>query len=196
MIITKVRIIFTAVILIVMLLITSRAPFSLGKGNPTVIDSAAAVQLSEDKYYRVTWVIDGDTIVIKVGRKSVKVRLIGVETPEIKDSDKLTQTSRRTRKSVAITKKLGLQARDFTKKLTTGKLVRLEYESDKISLDKYNRLLAYVFLKDGIFLNAELIKQGYGRIYRGYPFKYAAQFHKLEEEARAKKLGIWKDQRR
>lgn len=190
---SKIRVIGVALIIIGAIIFISLGLSVLVKGNERVISSTPAIHPTEGKYYRVTWVIDGDTIVIKVGGKSTKVRLIGVDTPEIVESDKLTYTSRKSGKSVEAIQKRGFQARDFAIKLVKGKLVRVEFESGKISLDKYNRLLAYVFRKDGTFLNAELIRQGYGRVYRGYPFKYAAEFYKLEREARAKKLQIWKD---
>jgi micrococcal nuclease len=44
--------------------------------------------------------------------------------------------------------------------MVEGKEVRLEFDWQR--RDKYGRLLAYVYLPDGTFLNAELIKQGYG----------------------------------
>jgi endonuclease YncB( thermonuclease family) len=43
---------------------------------------------------------------------------------------------------------------------------RLEFDWQR--RDKYNRLLAYVYLLDGTFLNAEIIKQGYGFAYAGF----------------------------
>jgi len=57
--------------------------------------------------------------------------------------------------------------------------------------DKYGRTLAYVFLEDGTFLNAEIIKQGYGFAYTRYPFKYLEEFRKYEREARENKRGLW-----
>ena len=71
-----------------------------------------------------------------------------------------------------------------------GKEVRLEYDWQR--RDKYNRLLAYVYLLDGTFLNAEIIKQGYGFAYTRFPFKYLQEFRKYEKEARENKKGLWK----
>jgi len=89
-----------------------------------------------------TRVVDGDTIVLDGNEK---VRLIGVDTPETKDP----------RKSVQY---FGKEASDFTKRMVEGKKVGLEYDWQKI--EKYGRTLAYVYLEDGTFLNAEIIKQG------------------------------------
>jgi micrococcal nuclease len=74
--------------------------------------------------------------------------------------------------------------------MVEGKEVRLEYDWQK--RDKYGRLLAYVFLMDGTFLNAEIIKQGYGFAYTRYPFKYLDEFRRYEREARENKRGLWK----
>jgi len=54
------------------------------------------------------------------------------------------------------------------------------------------RLLAYVYLIDGTFLNAEIIKQGYGFAYTRYPFKFMEELRLYEREAREKKRGLWK----
>jgi len=57
---------------------------------------------------------------------------------------------------------------------------------------RYRRLLAYVYLMDGTFLNAEIIKQGYGFAYTRYPFKYLDEFRRYEKEARENRRGLWK----
>ena len=58
--------------------------------------------------------------------------------------------------------------------------------------DKYWRTLAYVYLEDGTFLNAEIIRQGYGFAYTRFPFKYLEEFRKFEREARDAGRGMWK----
>jgi len=119
-------------------------------------------------------VIDGDTIHLENGEK---VRLIGVDTPEFSHPIKPVQFYTR-------------EATIFTKKLIEGKKIRLEYDEQK--RDKYDRLLAYVYLEDGTFINAEILKQGYGFAYTKYPFKYLDQFKEYEKSAREQELGLWK----
>jgi len=75
------------------------------------------------------------------------------------------------------------------RRLVDGKTVRVEYDWNR--KDKYNRTLAYVYLLDGTFVNAEVIRQGYGFAYTRYPFKYLDQFRKLEREARVTNRGLW-----
>lgn len=69
-------------------------------------------------------------------------------------------------------------------------MVRLEYDWQR--KDSYGRLLAYVYLEDGTFLNAEIIKQGYGYAYTNYPFRYLKEFRSYEKQAREGKQGLWK----
>ena len=118
-------------------------------------------------------VVDGDTIVLDGNEK---VRLIGVDTPETKDPRKPVQY-------------FGKEASEFTRNLVEGRKVRLEYYQNKI--DKYGRTLAYVYLEDGTFLNAEIIKQGYGFAYTIFPFKYLEEFRQYEKEARENERGLW-----
>jgi micrococcal nuclease len=103
--------------------------------------------------------------------------LIGVDTPEME----------RPRQPV---ERFAKEAYLFTKKMVEGKEVRLEY--DQTRRDRYNRILAYVYLMDGTFLNAEIIKQGYGYAYLKYPFKYTEEFRGYEREARKNKRGLWR----
>jgi len=70
-----------------------------------------------------------------------------------------------------------------------GKMVVIEY--DRQRRDRYGRLLGYVYLSDGTFLNAEIIKEGYGFAYIRYPFKYLYEFRNYEREAREKRNGLW-----
>jgi micrococcal nuclease len=115
-----------------------------------------------------------DTLLLTNGEY---VRLIGIGIPETKHPEKPVEYS-------------GREARLFTKKMVEGKEVRLEY--DQTRRDRYGRILAYVYLMDGTFLNAEIIKQGYGFAYVKYPFKYMEEFRKYEREARQKGRGLWR----
>lgn len=108
-------------------------------------------------FYLCTRVIDGDTIVAEIDGKHEKIRLIGVDTPETVHPSKPVEY-------------FSKEASEFTKRMVEGKQVRLEFDWQK--RDKYGRLLAYIFLIDGVFVNAEIVKQGYGHAYTRFPFKY------------------------
>ena len=132
-------------------------------------------------------VIDGDTLQLETGER---VRLIGIDTPEMHESNKLYRDSQRTKQDISTIQKLGQRAYKFTKNLVEGKRVSLEFDVEK--RDRYGRLLAYVYLKDGTFVNAEIVKQGYASLMAIPPnVKYAQFFLKLYREAREKRRGLW-----
>jgi micrococcal nuclease len=132
-----------------------------------------SLPLAGQPWRTVERIVDGDTIVLDGGEK---VRLIGVDTPETVDP----------RKSVEY---FGKEASEFTKRSAEGKRVRLEYDWQRT--DKYGRTLAYVYLESGAFLNAEIIKQGYGHAYTQFPFKYMEEFRGYEKQARESACGLW-----
>lgn len=128
---------------------------------------------SSDRLLAVVRVVDGDTLVVAgVG----PVRLIGVDTPESVDPRRPVQG-------------FGREAAAFTERLVAGRRVRLEYDWQR--RDAYGRTLAYVFLPDGTFVNAEIVRQGYGFAYTRFPFKYLDEFRRLEREAREHGRGLW-----
>lgn len=143
---------------------------------------------SDGSFYTVTRVIDGDTIVLSDGRK---VRLIGVDTPEVYYSEKLVNDSKRSGQDIKTIQGLGRRASEFTKKLCLGKKVRLEYDVDR--KDRYKRTLAYVYLEDGTFLNGKIIQEGFAQVMTVVPnVKHADLFLKLQKEARDSNKGLWK----
>ena len=61
------------------------------------------------------------------------------------------------------------------------------------TFDHYHRVLAYFFLRDGTFLNARLLREGYAMVLTVPPnVRYAEQFVKLARRAREKGRGLWK----
>lgn len=133
-------------------------------------------------------VIDGDTLQLESGER---VRLIGIDTPEMHESDKLYRDSQRTQQDIRTIKELGRRAYEFTKNLVEGKRVSLEFDVDKY--DKYDRLLAYVYLKDGTFVNAKIVQEGFASLMTIPPnVKYTDLFLKLYQQARNNRRGLWK----
>jgi micrococcal nuclease len=134
--------------------------------------------------------VDGDTLKLENGER---VRLIGIDTPEVHESAKLYRDARKSGRDAAAIQKLGRKAANFTKKLVDGKRVRLEFDVEKH--DKYGRLLAYVYLKDGMFVNAEIVKQGYASPYTFPPnVRYADVLRRLYQEARENRRGLWQEE--
>ncbi|UCD54767.1 MAG: apolipoprotein N-acyltransferase [Candidatus Omnitrophota bacterium] len=135
----------------------------------------------------VTRVIDGDTIELQ---NRERVRLIGIDTPEVRFNPKLKRDAKRTKKEYEAIIAMGKIAAEFTKNLVEGKKVKLEFDIEK--KDRYGRLLAYVYLADGRMLNAELVKEGYANVYTFPPnVKYVDMFLELQREARENNRGLW-----
>ncbi|MBU4140575.1 MAG: thermonuclease family protein [Candidatus Omnitrophica bacterium] len=140
----------------------------------------------------VTKVFDGDTLRIAGGEK---VRLLGIDAPEMYESDKLYRDARRSGQDIGTIIALGRKSYQFTRQLAEGKKVRLEFDVQQ--RDKYGRLLAHVFISDTqLFLNAEILKQGYAEVMIIPPnVKYADYFQGLYQEARENKRGLWSNSR-
>ena len=119
---------------------------------------------------RVVEVIDGDTITIEGG---YRVRYIGIDTPEIYPG----------------LEAYGQKAWQANRKLVGNKPVRLE--RDISETDKYGRLLRYVYV-DGIFVNAELVRQGLAQV-KAYPpdTKYQSYLEQMQTEAKLAGRGMW-----
>lgn len=160
---------FTLIFLIAFLLLTGRA---VKFNNPS--SSAGTNEVI------VKHVIDGDTILVEINGTTEKVRLIGINTPEIHHPTKGVE-------------RYGYEAKRFTSGLLKeGDRIKLEFDLQK--RDKYGRLLAYVYLSDGRFLNALLVQEGYAQVYTIPPnVKYQELFVKLQKEARAQGRGLWSD---
>lgn len=122
-------------------------------------------------------VIDGDTIEIELYGKQEKVRLIGVDTPETVDPRKAVQY-------------YGKEASNYVRSQLEGREVELEFDFNP--RDKYDRLLAYVWI-DGRNFDSELIRLGYARAYLRFPFRYFKEFEKLGRESEKNKVGMWAD---
>ena len=138
--------------------------------------------------YRVARVFDGDTIKLENGER---VRLIGIDTPETHDNPKLARDISRRHSDRSAQLAMGEQAARFTRDLLQDRDVRLEMDVE--ARDKYGRMLAYVYLSDGTFINEKIIREGYA-----YPLtippnvRHADEFVQWFNEARQQKRGLWK----
>lgn len=129
--------------------------------------------------FKVVSVVDGDTIKVSIDGVTKTVRLIGIDTPETLDPRKPVQC-------------FGKESSDKAKAILSNKLVRLEADSTQGEIDKYQRLLRYVFLEDGTFFNKSMIAEGYAHEYTyDMPYKYQAEFKVAEKTAREAQLGLW-----
>lgn len=129
--------------------------------------------------FTVVKVVDGDTITVKKDGRKETVRLIGINTPETVDP----------RKSVEC---FGKEASNKTKSLLSGKQVKLESDETQINRDKYNRILRYVYLPNGTFINLLLVQEGYAYEYTyDVPYIYQQAFKTAQSEAERQGKGLW-----
>ncbi|MBI2870999.1 MAG: thermonuclease family protein [Candidatus Omnitrophica bacterium] len=124
-------------------------------------------------------VIDGDTIELADG---TRVRYIGIDTPEVH--------RREGEGWVLDPQPFAEEAWQFNRALVERRTVRLVFDRERE--DVYDRLLAYVYLKDGTFVNDELVARGLARV-RVIPpnSRFADDLLKSEAEARRQGAGLW-----
>ncbi len=148
--------------------------------------------------HTVQWVSDGDTFVLSDGRR---VRLIGIDTPEKHESDKLYRDAERTGHDVRTIQRLGRQASDYAKRLVQGQRVRLQYDPANAATnnkDQHGRTLAYVHVVDTdgtpqYMVNFRMVEDGYAYAYTRFPMAFPDEFRQREREARNAHRGLWAD---
>jgi micrococcal nuclease len=148
----------------------------------------------QQEIVNVVKVNDGDTFEIDKkdeSGKNFRVRMLGIDTPEKFDSDKLDRDAERTGKDKKTIQKLGELASDFTKALIDKKKVNLEKEPGHEDKDKYGRLLRYVYLEDGTFVNKKIVEEGYANAFRQFKISKLDEMIAAEKDARENKRGLW-----
>jgi len=114
----------------------------------------------------VVGVHDGDTLAVQLYGETTRVRLHGIDAPELKQPS-------------------GHESQAYLERLVLGKTVQLETHGE----DRYGRMIAVVWL-DGKSVNQQMVRAGWAWWFQ----KYApddAVLKKLEAEARAAKRGLW-----
>ncbi|MDX9715064.1 MAG: thermonuclease family protein [Dissulfurispiraceae bacterium] len=152
------------------------------EGNKNIFLKKNARAAQENTLYRVTQVHDGDTVSIrissfkKIPAKTERVRLIGIDAPEIKQEP----WGRRSKK----------QLKDFIGKSDWIVSIELDLEQR----DKYGRILGYLWDKKGRCINMLMVETGYAMAYTLPPnVKYADQLTEAQSKAREEKKGLWRD---
>jgi micrococcal nuclease len=124
----------------------------------------------------VTRVVDGDTIDVELNGAVVRIRYIGIDTPETVDPGSPVEC-------------FGPQASDRNRALVEGRSVELE--KDVSETDRFGRLLRYVYA-GGQMVNEQLVLEGYANASTFPPdVKYQARFTDAERTARENGRGLW-----
>jgi micrococcal nuclease len=162
------------------------APARSGSGATPLPSPAATAfdpgvrPVGQTETARVVRVVDGDTVIVDRGRGNERLRYIGMDTPETVKPDT----------PVAF---MGREASAANAALVAGRTVVLE--RDVSETDQYDRLLRYVWLRDGdtwLLVNLELVRQGYAQV-ATYPpdVRWTDMFLEAQRVARAAGLGLW-----
>lgn len=129
--------------------------------------------------YAVLRVVDGDTIDIQKDGAKVRVRLIGINSPESVDPRRPVEC-------------FGKQASQYASAILSGQSVTITTDPSQGTLDKYGRTLAYVFLPDGQNFNELMIRDGYAYEYTyRTPYQYQSQFRSAQQDAERAQRGLW-----
>ena len=132
-----------------------------------------------DAAYKVLKIIDGDTVKLDYNGKATNFRLIGIDTPETVSPNKPVEA-------------FGKAASEFTRNMLLGESVYLRFDVGQT--DMYGRRLAYLYrAPDGLFVNLEIVRQGYGHTYTHFPFKHMELFQHYGDRARIAAKGLYRD---
>ncbi len=131
-----------------------------------------------DPRYDVVRIIDGDTVEIKYKGKLTSVQLFGVNAPET------------TVHPSKPPEPYGQEAHNYLQELLSDDSIFLRL--DEHMWDQYERILGYVYrASDGVFVNLEMIREGYAKVDIRYPFKYEELFTDYESRAKNDRKGLW-----
>ncbi len=134
--------------------------------------------LGQSRWVQVGRILDGDTFITRAGEH---IRLLGINAPEIAHADSPAQA-------------MGDTATRALSRLISGKIVQLAF--DVQHKDDYGRTLAQVYLRDGTWVNGEMVRLGMAHVYTFTPnLRWAKALIALEKPARAARLGIWSTRR-
>lgn len=119
--------------------------------------------------------IDGDTATFNVDGTNHKVRFISIDTPELSSDDYYAQ-----------------EALDYTcDRLSSGEIT-LEFDPNSDKFDKYNRMIAWVYVDDAL-LQKELVEKGFAQVKYVYgDYKYVDELYEVQTLAKKSKVGIWR----
>ncbi len=140
---------------------------------------------------RVLKVVDGDTFYAEVNGEKVKIRVLGIDTPEIiAEKNKPMEYGDIT--NLTCLALWGVKAKEFVKRELEGKVVLIEFDRKAGLKDKYGRLLAYVYYpNEGTDFAAKLIKLGYARVFVEGEFSKKAEYLSYQNSAKKSRVGLW-----
>lgn len=130
--------------------------------------------------YQIVNVVDGDTVDIWMNGEEIRIRLLGVDTPE-------------TVRPGSPVECFGKESSKYTEESLLGEIVSIETDPTQAEYDRYGRLLAYIYLDgDSLSFNQTLLREGYATVYKNrIPIQLQDQFIEAERLAREEDKGLW-----
>ena len=131
---------------------------------------------------KVLYVIDGDTVDVAIDGKKQRVRLLGIDAPEMGFENKKEMC-------------FAQESRNKLVELTFGKTVSIASDSTQQDRDAYNRLLRYIYLSDKTSVNKRMVEDGYAYeyTYKELPYLFQKEFQEAQKNAQALRIGLWKE---
>jgi micrococcal nuclease len=162
--------------------------FIFNEGSITEI-SDTSVYLFEGTVVRV---VDGDTITLQLpNKKTERIRLIGIDTPEM-DASK-TNPNEFNSLNRAHLATWAQKAKEFTTDKLLHEIVVISYDREAGMRDQYDRILGYVTLDDGTDFNLVLLEKGYARVYTKETFDRKEEYKNVLQRAQKDGTGMWKE---
>ena len=152
-------------------------PTAAATPTPAPTEPTAAAATFRDA--TVTNVVNGELVEVSLPGGATRVRLIGIDAPEVVGPGELFQC-------------YGAEATSRAVELLAGQSVRLELDASQGERDAAGNLLAYAWLRDGSMYNARMIAEGFALERSGAAaYRYQGQFKNAEQQARSQQLGLW-----
>jgi micrococcal nuclease len=172
-----------AVVLIAALVLARHAGW-ISWGGPDADDR----QRYHDRWAKVLFVVDGDTVHVDIPDPSAKrnadrtkIRLRGIDAPEVAHGSRPATY-------------FGPEARDWLRGRLNGRRVRVELDLDRESRDRYGRLLAFLWVQrsdEQVLVNEQIAAAGYAYYNPRYPCRYSERIRSAQQLARSTRQGLW-----
>ena len=156
------------VICLILILSVSSLSYGIKERYSLSDDKGAGKTLLSEKIY------DGDTIGAVVNGRFEKIRLLGIDAPEMDQ------------------RPWGKKAKECLRSIISNADSKISLEYDIQRRDKYGRILAYIWQQNKKMINEEMMKKGCAVLFTFPPnVRYAELFRAAQKKAQEDKAGIW-----
>ena len=148
--------------------------FVLAAGFYLISEKYPLAGKQPDIYVSVTAIHDGDTVSVLLDKRQEKIRLIGIDAPEIGQEP------------------WGENSKKYLENILNASELKVRIESDVEKRDTYGRMLAYLWTTKGEMVNVLMLRGGYAMLYTLPPnVKHVSELTKAQKAAREARIGIW-----